>query len=164
MQSNVEGDEKSSGPRLVIVGVGNLLLGDEGFGIHVVNELKKHRLPERVGLCDCGTGGLSVLSAMEGFEKAVIVDAISSGGEPGTVYRHKLDETTKAKDAPRMISPHELNLVSIVRIGWKSYRLPEEIIVIGAEPKTLEPGLDLSPEVKRSIPEVIRLILEEVKR
>jgi hydrogenase maturation protease len=158
-----KGGRPSAG-KLVIVGIGNLLLGDEGFGPHVVRELRKHRLSRGTKLCDCGTGGLSVLGAIEGFEKAIVVDAISSGGEPGAVYRYKLQPAGEKNRVPGMISLHELDLASAMEIGRGSYRLPQEIIVIGAEPKTLEPGLELSPEVKRSVPKVIRLILEETRK
>jgi hydrogenase maturation protease len=150
--------------KIAIVGVGNLLLGDEGFGVHVINKLKDCRLPENVKVYECGTGALSLLNVLEGFEKAIILDAVKLGGKPGTVYSFKLDEDELNDGLMKILSLHELNFAIAIKIGKKAYKLPKEIIVIGVEPKAIKPSLHLTSEVKKSVSKVIHLILKEIKK
>jgi len=149
--------------KIAIIGIGNLLLQDEGIGVHIINQLKGLQLPDNVEVFDCGTGGLSILALLDGFDIVVVVDAVKAGGEPGTIYRFRLDKTKTDNRLKGMISFHELDFVTAVEIGRKAYKLPSEMVMIGIEPKTIEIGLALSLEVKRSIPKVIGLIFEEIR-
>lgn len=148
--------------KIVVIGVGNLLLGDEGIGVHIINELKNLQLPDNVEVYDCGTGGLSILSLLEGFDRAVVVDAVKRGGEPGTVYRFRIDKISDENRLKEMISFHELDLGTVIGIGSKTCKLPSEIVMIGVEPKSIEVGLNLSPEVTKKKNEVIKLVIAEL--
>lgn len=150
--------------KIVIVGIGNLLLRDEGIGVHVIGELENLQLPDNVEVYDCGTGGMKILDVIDGFDKAIVIDAVRGGGEAGTVYRFRLNENeaVTADESVNMASFHELDLITVMRIGRRIYNIPDEIVMIGIEPKTLEAGFGLSPEVKRSLPEVLHLLSEEI--
>ncbi len=149
--------------KIAVIGIGNLLLRDEGVGVHIINKLRGFQLPENVEVYDCGTGGLGILGLLEGFDKAIVVDAVKCAEEPGTVYRFKFNEKGTDNRLAKMISFHELDFVTAIEIGRKAYKSPSEMVMIGVEPKTIEIGLDLSLEVKRSIPKVIGLIFEEIR-
>jgi hydrogenase maturation protease len=150
--------------KIAIIGIGNILLQDEGIGVHIINELKGLRLPDNVEVYDCGTGGLSILGLLDGFDKAIVVDAVKGEGEPGAIYRFRLDKISSENKLRGMISLHELDFATAVEIGRKAYKLPGEIFIIGIEPKSIEIGLGVSPDLKRSIPKVIHLIFEEIKK
>ena len=149
--------------KIVIVGVGNVLCKDEGVGVHVVESLKEHHLPDNVKVYDCGTGGLDILEFLEGSDKAIIVDAVRGGMEPGEIYHVKLDEVDARDEKMKMLSLHELDLVKAIEIGKRAYKVPENILVIGVEPKSVELGVDLTAEVKKAIPRVIQDILKELE-
>ena len=144
--------------RIVIIGVGNLLLGDEGVGIHVVEELNKRNLPGNVEVVDGGTGGIALLSLMEGADKVIIVDAVLGGCNPGKIY--VLDAERLMKGVVKFFSLHEMDLLSTLMIGKELGKLPPELILVGVEPKNYEEyNMDLSSEVRAVIPKVIEVIL-----
>jgi hydrogenase maturation protease len=143
---------------LVIVGVGNILLQDEGVGIHLIQALKEVSplQGDHVELIDAGT----VLPPLPGnLDKLIIVDAAQGGGEPGTIYRLSPDEIDNS-DAP-IISPHQLSLGESLRLTELENDKPKEVIIFGVEPKTIDWGLELSPELKEKIPQLIGLVLQE---
>lgn len=149
--------------KTIVIGIGNLLLRDEGFGVHAIKEFESHQVPDNVEIYDCGTGGLTIPELLDGAERGVVVDAIRKRGEPGTIYRFKMDQIRDRDKLKMMTSPHEFDLATALKMGRKVYELPDEITLIGVEPGNIEAGLGLSAEVKESLPEVIRLILEEIK-
>jgi hydrogenase maturation protease len=147
--------------RTVIIGVGNLLLGDEGLGVHVVEELNEMNLPPNVEVFDGGTGGVSILNLMEGADKVIIVDAVLGVGEPGQIYVVGIDKLLKG--VVKFFSLHELDLLSALKIGKEMGKLPPELVLVGVEPKNYEKySMDLSPEVKAAVPKVIEVIMELV--
>jgi len=148
--------------KIVIVGVGNILCGDEGVGVHVIEELKKHRLPDNVEVCDCGTAGLEVLEFLEESDKAIIVDAVTAGMEPGKIYQYRLGETHAEEGKMKMLSLHELDLTRAIKIGENAYKLPKNIMIVGVEPKSLQFGMGLTKEIKKAIPRVVQDILKLV--
>lgn len=148
---------------VVVVGIGNILLRDEGIGVRVIEELKKFKLPKNVEAHDCGTSGIGILNLLDRFDKAIIVDAVQCGERPGTIYRFNLDEIKTKSKTGKMTSLHDLDFITALEIGRKTSNLPAEIVVIGVEPKVIEPGLEPSPEVRKAIPEVIHAILKEIE-
>ncbi|MCW4052642.1 MAG: hydrogenase maturation protease [Candidatus Bathyarchaeota archaeon] len=149
--------------KIVIVGIGNVLCRDEGVGVHVIEELKEYNLPYNVEVHDCGTGGLDVLEFLEGSDKAIIVDAVIGEMEPGEIYHVRLDEVDARDEKMKMLSLHELDLVKAIEIGKRAYKIPENIFVIGIEPKNVELGMDLTAEVRQAIPRVIQDIFEIIE-
>ncbi|MFQ5822053.1 MAG: hydrogenase maturation protease, partial [Candidatus Heimdallarchaeota archaeon] len=147
-----------------------LLLKDEGFGIHIIKAIEKLQLPN-IEIHDIGRRNiLGVIFALNGCDKGIIIDAVKRGGEPGTVYRFKLEEEVKAVDIIKRIrnvfSLHQLDLSTAISMGRESgLNLPRgNIVVIGVEPKIIEAGLELSPEVKKVVPRVIDLVIQDVNR
>jgi hydrogenase maturation protease len=146
--------------QVAIVGVGNVLLSDEGVGIHVVRALREIPLPSYTMVFEFGTRGLEILEAAEGFRKMVIVDAVRSGAPPGTIKRWRLGELIDAS-APRMTSLHEMDLLTILKIGRATAKLPDDVVIVGIEPKVLLPSLELSAELKAKFRELLDLVVKE---
>lgn len=152
--------------RIVIIGIGNILLSDEGIGVHVINELKNLQLPANVEIHDCGTGGLSILNVLDKADRAIIIDAVKGGGSPGSIYRFMLDEILTDDRRMKMTSLHDLDLVTALKIAklTNTYMLPREIIVIGIEPAHIEMGMKPSPRITRTIPKIVNLVLREIRK
>ncbi|AGK62201.1 hydrogenase maturation protease [Archaeoglobus sulfaticallidus PM70-1] len=148
--------------RVVVLGIGNILLRDEGVGVRVVEELRKLELPDYVEVYDGATLGIALLNLLSDSDKAVIVDAVFGGGKPGDIYRFSLYEIL---DTPlkNLISAHDIDFVTAFKMGKDLLNLPQNIVVVGIEPKTIEEGMELSDEVKKAIPKAIEIILEEIR-
>ncbi len=140
--------------KIAVIGIGNVLLGDEGFGIRVVEELRKLKLPEKVEVYDGGTLGLQILNFLDNADFAIVVDAVRAGKEPGEL---SVFDIRDAKKKP-MLSMHDLDLVKAVEIGGFAYSLPDKIIVVGVEPEKIEESFELSEKVKKAIPKAIELV------
>ena len=160
MNENKAEPKRESPHRFVIVGVGNLLLKDEGIGIHAVKALQELNLPECVEIIDGGTSpDLIAYSEAEG--KLIIIDAVKAGGEPGAIYRFTPDNLDSASD--RAISLHELGVTESLQLMRLAGNEPEEIVIIGIEPQEIEWGIELSPGLQQKIPDIIKLILVEIE-
>ncbi len=140
-----------------ILGVGNILLRDEGIGCHVVQALEKIPLPD-IKVVDGGTCSDAV-QLLEDADKLIIVDAVRGGGMPGEVYRFQLDDITLERKP--FLSLHDISLVDNLLLMRSLYNIGE-IIIIGVEPKAIEWGLELSPEVREKLPQIVEIILAEV--
>jgi len=157
---------KQYNKKVSIVGVGNILCSDEGVGVYVIEKLRDMKLPEYVILYDCGTSGIAVLEALDGSLKGIIIDAVSMGGPPGKIYRFSLDEVLSMEDNLfRMVSLHQFDLVSTLKLASYTdvYRLPGDIVIIGVEGKDYSFNVGLSKEVEEAIPDVIELVIKEIR-
>jgi hydrogenase maturation protease len=143
----------------LVIGTGNLLLKDEGVGVHVIQRLQEKKLPPDVEVLDGGTSGFDLLYEMEGRKHVVIIDAVKGGEEPGTIYRFSGNDVKAREKA--FVSLHDINLADVFRLAELLGNKPE-IKVIGIEPKCIEPSLELSPEIEDKIPIVIGLVEEEI--
>lgn len=153
----VMGEQRS---RTVIVGVGNLLLKDEGIGVHLVKELLESMpLDNEVEIIDGGTSP-DVFPSLEGVEHLIIVDAVQAGGEPGTIYRLGPGDVTNIHGA--LYSAHHLGLIE----GLKMMRLlgiePKSTVIIGVEPQDIGLGLNLSPDLQKILPRLAGVVLQEI--
>jgi len=147
--------------KVVVLGVGNLLLTDEGVGVHLIQKLREMEIDEGIELVDGGTSLLDFVPQAEDVSKLIIVDAIKLGGKPGTTYKICVDDSL-LKGAKGMTSLHQLGVVETLAIAQKMGKLPHTVI-IGIEPKEISYGLELSPEVEREMGKMVNLILEEVR-
>jgi len=140
-----------------VLGIGNVLLRDEGVGCHVVHALEGIPLPE-VKIIDGGTCP-DLLQFLEDADKLIIVDAVKGGGKPGQIYRFHLEDITLEQKP--FLSLHDVGLVDNLMLMqlWHSIG---ETIIIGVEPKELEWGLELSPELREKMPQIIDAILSEL--
>ena len=145
--------------RTVVVGVGNLLLRDEGIGVHIAHALQPIDILRNVKIIDGGTSP-DLPYYLKDTDKLVIVDAVKAGGKPGTVYRfHPHDVNIESE---RMVSVHELGLEQSLKMMRLMGGEPREIVIIGIEPKEIDWGTELSAELKQKIPEVINVVLNEI--
>jgi hydrogenase maturation protease len=149
--------EKSSGMRKFVLGIGNVLLRDEGIGCHVVHALEGIFLPD-VKIIDGGTCP-DVLQLLEDTDKVVIVDAVKGGGTPGQIYRFHLEDITL--EPKSFLSLHDMSLVDNLMLMQYWHNIGEAVI-IGVEPREINWGLELSPELQGKMPQIIDAILSEL--
>jgi hydrogenase maturation protease len=147
---------------ILILGIGNILLKDEGIGVHVVNRLKEMNLPENVEVLDGGTAGLELVDFIENREKLIVIDAVKAGDKPGTIYR--LTESNLKIKPKAIMSFHEIDFLDALYLSevMKTNK-PKETVVIGIEPKDMSDGLELSPEIEERIPKIIDVVMKELK-
>ena len=154
-------DPSNEVKRILILGLGNPLLGDEGIGVRVVEELQGLELPDGVVVVEGGTTGLGLIGLMEGYERVIIVDAADMGHPPGRVVRFTpLEVQLKTAEAP--LSLHQIGLEEVLALAEALEVAPAELVIIGIQPSQVEVGAGLSPEVERAIPQIIRIILDEL--
>lgn len=142
----------------LIVGIGNLLLSDEGVGVHAVRCLAERELPPDVEVLDGGTSGADLVDYLAGRAKVVVIDAAAGSGEPGTVYRCEGRDLMEQAGA---LSLHEFGLVDTLRMAEQLGCAPPCVVVLGVQPATMEPGMDLSSAVAAVLPAVLELALNE---
>ena len=141
--------------KTLILGVGNLLLKDEGVGIHVIRALEKENLPSGIDLMDGGTGGLHLLSWLEEYDRIIMIDATLDQNPPGTV---RLIHPYYASDFPPLMSAHEIGLRDMIEAMCLLGSLPEIQLIVISAADISEVGTDLSPEMMAAIPEIVQLV------
>lgn len=139
--------------------MGNILLSDEGVGVHVVEAMKDRNLPENVELLDGGTASAGLLNSLVYRDKVVIVDAVKGGNEPGTLYRFTRDDV--ALQSQKLVSLHQVSLLETLAMADLLGCMPHQVVIIGIEPQKVDWGMELSPEVADVVPRVIELVLSE---
>jgi hydrogenase maturation protease len=143
-------------PRILIAGLGNYLLRDDGIGVHAVRTLQQTPPPGAV-LAGIGTAVLDALHLLEWADKILAIDAVQAGGPPGTLYSFGVD----AVEGPGMqTSLHELNFLAALE--FLPHRHKPEILMVGMEPETIDYGLDLSPSVAAALPQLGREVCKIV--
>jgi hydrogenase maturation protease len=148
--------------KTLVLGVGNLLLSDDGVGVHTIQRLQKMvQLPEEVQVVDGGTSGLDLLHYLEEVSHLIIVDAIEVDQPPGTLTRLAGDQVPAYLSLK--ISPHEIGLPDMLFAAKLRDLYPEEVVIWGVQPATTEVGLDLSPPVAAQLDVLVEKILEELK-
>ena len=135
--------------QILIAGLGNLLLRDDGVGVHAVRALRSQVRPTVV-VAEIGTAILRALHLLEEADKILVIDAMQAGGPPGTIYTGRVEDL---EDASASVSMHQLGLTSAFRF-LDHHRNPE-ILVIGVEPECIEYSMDLSPTVAAALPRVV---------
>lgn len=144
---------------MLIIGVGNLLLQDEGVGVHLAQALEAQALPEGVKVLDAGTGGMSILYAMEKARKVIFLDAAEMGKAPGEFMRFVPRQVHRG-EVPPNISFHQLGLPQVLELA-EALGVECEVVVFGIQPKDLSWGIGLSPEVARAVPEIMAAVRNE---
>ena len=147
--------------RTAVLGVGNLLLRDEGVGIHLIQKLAELLDETDVEIIDGGTDPDMVTCIGEDIEKLIIVDAASAGDKPGTIYRFDIEDLESG--SPDSLSLHQIGIVDSINMMSLIGKRPESVTIIGIEPGTVDFGLELSSEVKERIPKIIDVVLNEIE-
>jgi len=144
---------------VLILGVGNLLLGDEGFGIHMVERMRAAPLPEFVEILDGGTVSFELLYSIFGRKKVILIDAIDSDDKPGTLYRFR-PEDVSLKALPATTA-HQLQLAELLHFIMKMTQHPE-VIIYAVVPQNTEISLALSETVSQTGDRLIAMITKEI--
>ncbi|MDO8426644.1 MAG: HyaD/HybD family hydrogenase maturation endopeptidase [Deltaproteobacteria bacterium] len=147
--------------KALVIGIGNILLRDEGLGVRAVEFFKEnYTLPRGVECVDGGTAGLSLSSFFREYKRIIIVDAVSSGGPPGAIVR--LGKDGLQKGPPLKTTAHQLGIKELLAIAeFEGYR--SQVRLIGAVPLDISPGLELTPLIKSKLPDLASAIEEELK-
>lgn len=146
---------------LVVIGVGNELMRDDGVGVAVVRRLQEENLEGPVELIEGAVGGLDLVFYLEGRERAIIVDAARMGLEPGTVRLLQREEI-ESRLMP-IASLHDIALHDVLELAELS-GIGAEIVVVAVEPGEVLPGLGLTAPVAAAVPEMVRLVRQLVTR
>jgi len=139
-------------PKTLVVGLGNELLMDDGVGVHAVRALFQE-LPSEVRLAEIGTAVLTFLDDLDWAERILAIDAMDAGGPSGAVF---ITSGQNAERAKARVSMHELGLFNAYALLPR--KTPPEILVVGVQPKTIDYGIGLTPEVEASLPKVVETV------
>lgn len=148
---------------ILVLGVGNILLRDEGVGVRAVEALlARHVLPEGVEAIDGGTAGIDLLDLIAGRDHVILVDAVRGGRAPGGLVRLAGDEIPALSRA--RLSPHQLGLPEVLATLRLLGEAPGGLTLLGMEPADLDGGLDLSPEIAARLGDLVAMIVAELAR
>ena len=153
---------RNSSPRIAVLGVGNLLLKDEGIGVHLVEKLVDVIDDTNIKIIDAGTYPDFLSLVEDNLDKLIIVDAVKNGDTPGTIYRFDFDMVDLQGAPP--FSLHDIGVVDSLRTMALFNKQPKSTVVIGIEPKMIDFGLELSPEVEEKLPKMIDLVVQEINQ
>ncbi|WP_298438841.1 HyaD/HybD family hydrogenase maturation endopeptidase [Geobacter sp.] len=146
---------------VLVLGIGNLIMTDDGIGVRVVQRLAEgFRFPPGVELLDGGTLGLDLLPRLEGVERLLIVDAVETGKAPGTVMRLEGEEIPLAFRTK--LSPHQMGLQDLLAVAELQGNLPAEMVLWGVQPASIEPGMELSPAVAERVEYLVDRVQAEL--
>jgi len=144
------------------MGIGNLLLQDEGAGVRAIEEFaRRYETPDSVELLDGGTSGIELLKYIQGRDVLVLIDVVRSGELCGTLTRFEGEEVPSLFQ--KKISPHQLGISDLLATARLVGAIPEKVVLYGIEPKTIDTGLELSAEVAGSIGRLTELVAEEIR-
>lgn len=159
--------EDSKRHKIAVIGLGNILMGDEGVGVRIIHELQKNHflLPASylLELIDGGTAAFDVILSLDSVDKLIIIDAVKNGGKPGEIYRFGNLSALLCQTDEKSLSLHDVNLIDALKMADKLKKLPRETVLIGIEPKEIKLDMELSEDIKSKIPEIIKIVLSEVQ-
>ncbi|MGW5261693.1 hydrogenase maturation protease [Microbispora sp. NPDC004025] len=148
--------------RALVAGVGNVFLGDDGFGVAVARHLAATGVPEGVEVGDFGIRGIHLAYELtSGYDLAILVDAVPAGRAPGTLC---VLEPASPEPAPAFVDAHAMTPDAVLTLA-SGLDLPRgdrggRVLLVGCEPADVSPGMDLSPPVAAAVPEAAGLVLE----
>ena len=152
--------------QILVAGIGNAWLGDDGFGGEVVKRLEARELPSGVRVADFGIGGLDLAyEVMRGYDGLVLVDISRQGGEPGTLYVMEPAEEDIAAgiEDGEALNPHGMDPQTVLRFVRTVGAWPGKVTVIACEPAVVEEmGFGLSPDVERAVDGAVSLVVETI--
>lgn len=147
---------------ILVLGIGNVLLTDEGIGVRILKELeRKFTFSANVELLDGGTAGIELLRHIRTRDYLIIIDAMKCDQVPGTVVR------VEGADVPAAfrtrISPHQLGLSDLLAAAMLTDELPKNLVLFGVEPESIDIGLDLTDAVEASVDKLIGAVADELR-
>jgi hydrogenase maturation protease len=149
------------GSKTLVLGVGNILRGDDGLGVRAVQMLQARELPASVCVEDAGTPGVGLVTRMEGWERVVIIDAAYTGQKPG-MWRRYGAEDVKLVASGEALSLHESDIACALALAQAVNLLPPEVVIYGVEPQRVGWGEELSPVVQAALPALVDDIMADL--
>jgi len=146
--------------KLLVLGIGNVLMGDEGVGVHVIRHLEKEEIPGGVELLDGGTGSFLLLDPMQLARRVILVDATLDENPPGTVRRLAPRFST---DYPRTLAAHDIGLKDLLDAFYLLGHQVDVVLFAVSIAPLQELGLDMSPELAARVPEIAALVRDEIR-
>lgn len=148
--------------KVLVMGIGNLLLQDEGAGVRAVEAFERnYTFPDCVEMLDGGTSGIELLQYIVGRDVLILVDVVRTGSPSGTLSRFEGDEVPSLFQ--KKISPHQLGISDLLATSKLLGSIPEKVVLIGIEPKSIETGIELTDEIAACIDRVAEMIAQELR-
>lgn len=143
----------------LVAGFGNILLGDDGFGVEVLRRFVSRGVPESVETVDVGIGGFDfVLKLMDGYEQVIVIDLVRRGGLPGTVTAFTPCEASTTLREGDRIDPHIAEPSRAMKLARHLEVLPSSVTIVGCEPESCDVGIGLSPSVAAGVEKALAVI------
>ena len=149
----------TDGGGTLVLGIGNVLMGDEGVGVHVIRQLEKMTLPASVELLDGGTGGFVLLEPMQRATRIVLIDATMDRCSPGTVRRLT---PHYSREYPPTLTAHDIGLKDLLDVFYLSGRHPDITLFAVSVASLQEIKMELSPGMSNQLPQIVDLVLREL--
>ena len=143
----------------VILGIGNILLQDDGVGVHVIKQLENENLPSTIELVDGGTSTLDTLGLFLDYKKVIVVDCLRAGLEPGTIYKIKPEDIKSYQK--ENLSIHDVQILDVVNMANMMNKYPD-VVIFGIEPEKIALDLEMTQTMVSKIPEIIYNIKKEL--
>ena len=154
--------------RILVAGIGNAWLKDDGFGGEVVKRLESRELPEGAAVFDFGTGGLDLAyEVMRGYDALLLIDVSRQGGEPGTLYVMEAlkDDVEAGIEDGQMINPHAMDPQTVLRFVKTLGAWPGKVVIVACEPAEVEEmGMGLSPAVQSAVDAAVGVVIETIEQ
>jgi hydrogenase maturation protease len=148
--------------KTLVLGVGNKLMSDEGVGVHVIERLSAgYTIPEEIQILDGGTLGMDLLHYLEGIDNLLLVDAVETHKEPGTIIR--LEGEQVPVFLSMKISPHQIGVPDMLFAAKMMDLYPKQLVLWGIQPELMEIGLDLSPLIESKVDMLVKNVIEDLR-
>ncbi|MEY3219585.1 MAG: hypothetical protein RIT27_942 [Pseudomonadota bacterium] len=148
--------------KILVLGIGNLILQDEGVGIQAIQQLEtQFEIPSDVEILDGGTSGMELLTPISEAEQIIIVDAVKTGKPAGTIVR--LENEQIPTFFRTKVSPHQVGLADVLAAATLTSSMPRRLVLFGVEPLEIDLGMELSAPVSAQMPMLIQMIIDELK-
>jgi hydrogenase maturation protease len=148
--------------KVLLLGVGNILLGDDGFGVHLINSLADTPIPPNVQVLEAGTVSHQLIPLIRELDHLIIIDVVDAKDTPGSIFRFSPEDLNYTKE--QMVSLHQISLIDVLNMAELTGGKPKTII-IAVQPKDVSNwSLELTDPVKAVIPKVKELIMEELRK
>ncbi|MDS0527534.1 HyaD/HybD family hydrogenase maturation endopeptidase [Clostridium sp. SHJSY1] len=145
----------------VIIGIGNILLRDDGVGVHTINYLRNENISSTIELVDGGTSTLNILSYFLDYSRVIVIDCLRAGYEPGTIYKINPDEIINYKS--ENLSLHDVQILDVIKMANMIGKFPK-VTIIGIEPEEISLNTELTETIKNKVHEIIKHIKYEIEK
>lgn len=149
--------------RVTVLGIGNILMSDEGVGVRAVQKLmEEYTFPTNVELIDGGTTGLhGILPIVEDADRLIVIDAVNGKGEAGSLYRYTLEDFRLT--FPKKLSAHDIGFVECMAVTEVNGRLPKSVVIVGIKPADMTNlGMELTPGIEEKLGDLVDMVLAEL--